>query len=235
MHKTVDDVAYIEIPDSTFIHKLESKWCYLESRMATAFQALDNGTLLRSKKDIDTVKKFISLHYVRSITVLLWTQKNSEKYFNKAIEDSIKVNPSRAEEIFRNKEEYKIKWKEELATKTIPEMLQKSYPKVEEYVQNNDLIIAQATQGTDFCLADIPVINMDEKGQLGVLSGVDITHSIAFTMPLGPRHVAALISKSDSIDYGGLNNRQVKNFNDKSLKIARYHYYTCPKSYEAIY
>jgi len=87
----------------TFLISLKKKYGYAETRMATAFGALDDGTLLKNPKHIESVKKFLSLHYVRSSIFYLLMQKEPY-HFEKFIEEAKKTHLKEQEEIESNKE-----------------------------------------------------------------------------------------------------------------------------------
>lgn len=231
--KSPEEIAYIEFPDIEIaLH--ERKWARIESMTATAFEKLDQGTVLEFPKYIVAIKKFMALHYIRSFTLPAWMKQNEDKYFQKEIKNSIEAHPDKTIDILRNKEPFKTRW-HEILKQQIPDVIKTNHPKIEAYVMHFDLEIGVADQGTDFYLGDIPLINMDKQGRLGVLSGVDITHSENFVLPLGPRHIAALITKNESKEYRKLSNREVKNCNIKTKDQSVEQYYIKPKSYEMIY
>ncbi len=232
--KTPKAIAYQEVSTTPEVTHLEKKWGYVETRMATAFQALDEGTLLSSEKHIETVKKFMALHYIRSQTLYSWLEKHENKYFQNAIDASIKANPDLSSEILREVDKHHQRWIKMLKLQ-IPSVVKSTLPKTEDYILQSDLEIGMASQGTDFILGDIPIVNISSDGRIGILSGVDITQSTGFVLPLGPRHVVALIKNSKLRNYKSLNNKQVKNCNKKSIILSRQYYYSCPKSYEPIY
>ncbi len=220
-------IGYIEVPEEIF-SSVEHKYGYTETRAASAFPYLDDGTLLKHEKHKESIKKLMSLHFVRSQALMQLFSTSQEEQFKKLIEDAQRDHPDKADDIIKSIPALKQKWQIDLIKK-IPGMIKKNITKVEKYVNQFDIEIGVAPDDVNFILGDNPTINISEDGKIGVLAGVAITNSSSFLMPLSPKHLVALITKNNSSHYKPLSSKTVGNFNAKVLSQCLREYYTLPE------
>jgi len=219
------DIAYIDVANGLF-KPIEHKYGYAETRMATAFQYLDDGSLLKYPKHIESVKMFIALHYVRSAIFYLLMQREPE-HFEKFMKDAKITHPSNKEEIEKNKEILRHELREKMI-ENMPALIKLLIKKVETHIEGYDLEVGIAPAGVKFLIGDIATLTISEDGSIGVLSGAAVTNSIAFGMPLGPNHLVALTVSNKSTTYRQFTSREVGNCNEKLLKQCVAEYYTLP-------
>ncbi|HSX40825.1 MAG TPA: DUF4238 domain-containing protein [Candidatus Saccharimonadales bacterium] len=217
--------AYVDVVGEPF-KSIESKYGYTETRMATAFDFLDNGSLLKHPKHVESVKKFMALHYVRAAIFYL-LMKQEPEHFNKFLKDTKFSHPNKEKEI----EEKKGVLRHELRKKMIaalPALIKSLMRKVETHIDKYDLEVGIAPEDVSFLIGDITVLTRTDDGNVGVLSGAAVTNSIAFGMPLGPKHLVALSVNNKSTRYRHLTVKEVSNCNEKLLKQCVSEYYTLP-------
>ncbi len=219
------ETAYIDVADNLF-KPVESKYGYAETRMATAFSHLDDGTLLQYPKHVESVKKFITLHYVRASIFYLLMQKEPE-HFEKFLEDAKLAHPGEKKEIDEKKDVLRLELRQRMIA-GLPSQIKSLMKKVETHIEKYDLEVGKAPQDVNLLVGDIAVLTRTENGSLGVLSGAAVTNSIAFGMPLGPKHLVALTVKNSSTKYRQFTAREVGNCNEKLLKQCVAEYYTLP-------
>lgn len=218
--------AYVDVVESLF-KPVENKYGYTETRMATAFEFLDNGTLLQYPKHVESVKKFMALHYVRAAIFYLMMNKEPES-FEQYIKDAKLSHPEEEDEIEKHKVALRHNFRKGMIQK-LPPLITQLIVKVEKHIDEYNLEVGVAPSEIDFILGDIAVLTRSEDGTIGVLSGAAITNSIAFGMPLGPKHLVALTVDSKSTQYRKFTVKEAGNCNEKLLKQCVAEYYTLPK------
>ena len=195
------DIAYLKVYDE-LLSKLERKWGNIESRAVTAFGALDRGTLLKSTAHKENIKRFMILHYVRSQAFVDVMARDEPHYFQKFIQNVKSDLPDKADYITSNLPAIRNKWLKDLVKMT-PEMFVTNSEKVENYVKNFDIEVGVVAERTEFILGDNPALTVAKDGRIGIRSGVPINESTGFAMPLGPRHLVALITHNPAVEYRG--------------------------------
>lgn len=222
---TPKETAYVDVAGNLF-RPIESKYGYTETRMATAFKYLDDGSLLKHPKHIDSVKKFIALHYVRAAIFYLLMQKEPES-FEKFLKDAKHAYPNKRNDIEKKKEILRYRLRKAMI-ESLPSQIKSLIKKVETHIDKYDLEVGLAPKDVNFLIGDIAVLTRAEDGSIGVLSGAALTNSIAFGMPLGPKHLVALTVSNKSIKYRQLTSKETGNCNEKLLKQCVAEYYSLP-------
>lgn len=217
-------VGWIKIPRE-LIGKEEKRWGRTETATATALEALGQGTLLKSKRHIETIKSLMVLHFVRSHAFLELFNKNEGEHFNEFIEEAKKSHPDEADQIEKGVLELRKQWRSRLV-KSIPEQLKKNIQKVEDFIMQHNLEIGEAPEGASFVLSDTPALNISDDGRLGILEGVGITNSVGFVIPLGPKHMAALTVKPQPQTYTKLTVDHMRNANMKAIQGSLHEFYS---------
>lgn len=217
-------IGYIELPFKHF-SKLERKWQNTEKRVNEAFKALDSGNLLKSPKDIDTVKKLMGIHYLRSKPFYILLAKNEAQHFEEFLSEAVKNHPDKKDEILATIPELRQDWVNSLPKNTV-DLVKSVSQKVENYINRYELEIGIASKEVNFLLSDNPAINASNDGKMGILSGLTIDQSDSFIMPLGPTYVAALITKNPKKTYRLLSNKEVRNLNAKTIQQSIEEYYS---------
>ncbi|MCH8821560.1 DUF4238 domain-containing protein [Patescibacteria group bacterium] len=226
--KGLRQIAYLNVHDKLF-SKLEKKWGNIESSATTAFDSLEQGTLLKIPSHKGSIKRFMTLHYVRSPAFVDIMARDEPDFFRKYIQNVKKESPDTTNYIEKNLPSIRSNWLAGLV-KMVPGMLKTNAEKVEGYVNQFDIEIGIAPEGTEFILGDNPTLTVSKDGRIGIRSGVTINESIGFSMPLGPRHLAALIKRNSSVEYIQLNSKQVENANNKTKNQCIKEYYSSPVS-----
>ncbi len=96
--KDPEQISYIQFP-SEVISRYETIWSQIERKMSEIFPLVDNGTVLKNEEHKRIIKEFVALHFVRSMHVLALMGRDEKKYFDKIIENVIKNNPDKEDEI----------------------------------------------------------------------------------------------------------------------------------------
>jgi len=224
--KKLRDIAYLKVSEELF-YKLERKWGNIESSATTAFNALDQGTLLKSTSQKEAIKRLMTLHYVRSQAFVDIMVRDEPHYFQKLIQNVKADVPDKANYIESNLPTIRHNWLVDLA-KMIPGIFRTNSEKVENYVKSFDIEIGMAPKGVEFILGDNPALTVAEDGRIGIRSGVPINEGIGFAMPLGPRHIAALITHNPTVDYRELTSDEVEITNNKIKTQCIKEYYSSP-------
>jgi len=223
--RSPEQVSYIKLP-SEVILPLETEWSVLEDKMNKLFPLIDNGTILFSKENRDIIKQFLALHFIRSQALYTFMVQDSDKYFEQAINDSIKNKPDSEAEILKNRPLYRKQWDESLRTRILPGIYKSKSEDIKGYVMEQEIEIAVVTGKYEIALSDTPVINLDDSGRQGILQGVPINESTSCIIPLGPRHVVALTNRKLKTDYTILQTYSVERINHYSVnQSAAYYYY----------
>lgn len=225
--KSTDSIAYKEV-DEAIIGELEKAWSTeVENDIEAAIHSLQNGDLLTSEKHMLTIKRLLALHFMRTqVYVAMQKPEMSDAYRRRVIEQVAAQFPERRQEI---EARVNAEWPKK-ANEAVVMSMREYIPKIEEYIKKHGLEVGVAPEGTEFILGDVPVVSADGNGNFGALNGVPITEARAVAMPLTPRHIVALKTKATSKKYRNLTAEQVKNANDKQLKLAIGEYYSKPAS-----
>ncbi len=222
------DIAYLKVYDE-LLSKLERRWGNIESRASTAFGYLDQGTLLKYTPHKDNIKRFMILHYIRSQAFVDVMARDEPHYFEKLIQNVKSDFPDKADYIKSNLPAIRHKWLKDLVKMT-PKMFATNSKKVENYVKNFDIEVGIVAEGSEFILGDNPALTVAKDGRIGIRSGVPINESIGFSMPLGPKHMAALITRNPTDKYIELTSNEVEIANNKTKTQCIKEYYSSPVS-----
>jgi hypothetical protein len=193
---------------------MERRWQNTETKLHDALQAVDDGTILQSQRHAATIKDTIALHYARSLAVRevnrwLWqwlvpqqrTQwltdpilrqllirefyrrhgllpgglQALEELLDDAMASSIETGSSGAQ--FR-------------------ESIESTHSQAMAWVNKHELEILTPGSG-EFLIGDVPVLTVRHDTHLvGVHGGIALGDAHAVFMPLGPRHIASVVSSS---------------------------------------
>lgn len=220
-----ENVAYVDVQDDLY-RQVEKKYGYIETRMATAFRCLDKGMLLKHAKHIESVKKFIALHYVRATIFYLAMEKEPEKFENLLIDIKLKF-PEKEKDFERSKNIIRQDFRRRI-NEDLPSLIKSLIGTVEKYIENINLEVAIAPRDVNFLIADIPVSTIAEDGTIGVFSGAALTNSVGMGMPLGLKHFVSLTEQKNPKKYRKLTAKEVGNLNEKLLRQCVIEFYTLP-------
>jgi hypothetical protein len=110
------------------------------------------------------------------------------------------------------------------------ETLVELYNSVRAHFAKMYLEIGEAVD-TDFVLPDVPCVPYDaEHGAAGLLAGFGLLRSDAVVMPLGPRHLASLVTRAPDAPWSRLASDQVGSINDVLANVALREVYLRPGS-----
>lgn len=218
-------LAYINVEKNIF-EPIEKKYAYIETRMASAFEALDKGTLLTNEKYIESVKKFMALHYVRG-SIFYFLMQEEPKYFEQFLENVKRSNPDLKGQIDLNNNVLRDQFRTYMI-QHMPKIIKPIIRKVETFLSKYNLEIATSPDECNFLLGDIATLTISADGTIGVLSGAAITNSVGFLMPLGPKHIVAVTSLKKPKQYGQFTIKQTGLTNEKMLKQCVAEYYSLP-------
>lgn len=224
--KGLRQIAYLNVHDKLF-SKLERRWGNTESSATTAFDSLDQGTLLKKPSHKEAIKRLMILHYVRSQALMDVMGRDEPHYFQKFVKNVKGDLPDQTKYIDKNLASIRSNWLTSIV-KMIPGILKTNAKKVEDYVAQFDIEIGIAPDGAEFIIGDNPALTVSGDGRIGIRSGVPINEGIGFSMPLGPKHMVALIKHNSSVEYIKLTSTQVDNANNKAKSQCIKEYYSSP-------
>lgn len=224
--RVIDSIACIE-QDADILGDLEKKWCNeIETHMPKIYNSLELGYLLDRPTHIKIIKRLLVLHFIRSS---VFYKIYSEKTVQMVDEFTARVKAQAPEESKNQDEQIRSYGERELAI-FLPVILQDQIAKIEEDIQPHGIEIGIASEGFEFVIGDNPVITATTDGKVGILNGVPFKSSIAFGMPLTPKHLVTLKSKDISNRYVTLSGTQVEAANRKQKIAATEVYLSRPKS-----
>jgi|GEM_PF-2864121 len=226
--ETPANVCYQEI-DRVIIKELEDSWANgVEDDAKKALNTLHKSNVLLTEKHVNTLKRLIALHFVRSIVYELVeaSSPQMEVALENLKKEYVRQYPQSKTEI-ENAYSYDNNEKMKMAVRVMGEQI----PKIESYLANKEfgLEIGVAPPNCYFIIGDIPVLSVDKKGNMGVLQGVSITDAQGLAMPLSPTHIASIKTNPTETKYIKLTFEQVTSANKKLHSLSLSKYYRLPK------
>lgn len=219
------DIGYEEI-DKRIIGELEKHWnSDIETKATKSLNILRNGDLLHQPKHQKTIKDLMSLHFVRSATLLSSMNYLKSKYAGQIIKSVVADYPEHESTI----KSYVLEHWERDVDETLPEILKENITKVQDFMNRHGLEIGYAPGSKLFVIGDSPAITISKDGNGDVITGAPITEAESFAIPLTPRHLVTLKTKPASKKYIDLTDRQVENVNSKQISFSIKEYYSVPE------
>lgn len=225
--------------------RYEQLWGEAENAVKAAFREIDahTGSSAVGAQAARAISDFMALHLIRSLAAEgLWERSRS------------RVVPRRREAMIVNQDlvalargtgEYPKEWTPERIiddiTSTFEEPLRKGgeafgdtladlYKNVREHFRDLHLEIGEAVEG-EYLLADVPCVPYkSETDEVGLMAGFGLQRADAITIPLGPRHVASLVTRPPPTPWWELDAAQVEPINRASARVAVHAVYFRPGS-----
>lgn len=222
LNKATKEIGFINTNEDVF-KQSENRWSVIETRAAKALRSIESGELLKNPVSVMAIKQLMALHFIRSQSFVYLSSKREHEAYAELIES---ISNKYSVEI-ANIEKFRLNWLSSFQ-KSMPEIFERSEKKIFEFIDHFDLEIGEAPEGSSIILGDNPVVNMTNDGRMGMLQGVAFDQSDNVIIPLGPKYVAALITKNPITSYRKLTNGNVNNLNLRILNQCIKEYYSLP-------
>lgn len=191
----------------------ERLWSDIEGPMGAAFAELDGhtGNDPLTNASAAVIKDFMALHLVRAFTAKpMWDRGLARVVPERraAIVDNHGLI-----ELARSSDVYPTNWSDEQIVDEITSQLEdplrtggqlfgdtlvELVNNVKVHFERFHVEIGEAVEG-ELILPDVPCVPYESKtGRVGLLEGFGLNNSDAIVMPLGPRHIASLVTKAPS-------------------------------------
>ncbi len=221
-HKTAKEIGYINTSSDLF-NDSEKRWSVIETRGAKALRELDSGNLLKNSVGIKAIKQYMALHFIRSFAFVELSSIREKEEFSNLLYNLT----SKHGIIIKDIQKFRLEWIRGYQ-KNIPEILLNVEKKIFDFIDKYDLEIGEADESSEIVLSDNPVLNMTKDGLVGLRQGVAFDQSDSVVITLGPKHIAALITKNPIDRYIKLNSTQVTNYNKHAITYSLREFYTKP-------
>lgn len=225
--------------------RFEQIWGVAENAVVDAFAELDahSGAESIAATTTERIADFMALHLVRSVTAKpLWDRSLARVVPRRR---AAMLENGKLIDLARSTDIYPAEWTDEQIVDEITshfedplrqggeafgETLVELYESVKQHFNRFHAEIAEADAG-EFILPDIPCVPFDSAtGRVGLLAGFGLNHADAIVMPLGPRHIASLVTKRPSTPWWRIGPEKIAPINDALARVALNAVYFRPDS-----
>lgn len=215
--KSPIEIASIPIP-KVIIEKSEKKWNKLtEIKFNNVMNDLEKGLLFKKNGNIDAIKSLIGLHYIRSFAFTHLFSIEEKNLFNESLGNLMEISNFSPEQL-------RMYWVKNMS-EFFPKLLNDQLEKVLNYISKQNLVIGIAPKRNRFILGDNPVVNISEDDRIGYKEKVALMESTTVFLPLSPKYVVALVTKSNYPKFIKLSAKHVRNINSKTKRNCMREFY----------
>lgn len=215
--------------------RFEQIWGVAENAVVDALAELDahSGAGSIAATTAERITDFMALHLVRGFTAKpLWDRGLARVVPRRRaalVENGTLIDLARSTDI------YPAEWTDERIVDEITshfedplrqggevfgETLVELYESVKRHFKRFHVEIAEADEG-EFILPDVPCVPCESTtGRVGLLAGFGLNHADAIVMPLGPHHIASLVTKRPSTPWWRIGPEKIAPINDTLARVA---------------
>ena len=215
--------------------QFEQVWSNIEGAIGAAFVELDGhtggGSLTNASAAL--VKDFMALHLVRAFSMKPMWDRGLGRVVPKRREDMMRNQG--LIELARSTDVYPAQWTDEQIVDEITshfedplrkggevfgETLVELLDNVKGHFQRFHVEIGEAVDG-EFILPDLPCVPYESKTRrVGLLAGFGLINSDAIVMPLGPSHIASLVTKEPPTPWWTMDSAELAPLNEALARAA---------------